>query len=388
MNSSYIKIISSFSSFFKDKLKNNINKDKEILNNNNHSKNVSSQHMMNNSSSNMSNNNQNRKYISSKKNDNEEERNNEETINFQEILLNKSNKSMILIIKIFLILISFFILVIIVFNLFKLKFYLAFKSKYHIFFIDYSILTDRYAMLFYYFNTLKTLLIFPDDYRKRKIEDVFENMNEFYENENNKYNNILQNNIERYSQIKIFFKLLQDSKNDPTETIKEEICSNILHCKLYLDSMYNIFTSGIDFAFRTGMTQISNYYNDYKRLSNKQDIDLIKMNIINSPHFRFIYITQSLNNIFLYVKQKIFILFMIDENNFINSYNNKMNILNSISIIISILIFLFVIVYIFISISKFTGPIKDSTYRINCSFYYIKKYSLIINSKNGKNIKD
>jgi hypothetical protein len=243
-------------------------------------------------------------------------------------------------------------------------------------------------MLFYYFNTLKTLLIFPDDYRKRKLEEVFENMNKFYENENNKYNNILQSNIERYSQIKIFFKLLQDNKNDPTETIKEEICSNILHCKLYLDSIYNIFTSGIDFAFRLGMTQISNYYNDYKKLSNKLDIDLIKMNIINSPHFRFVFIAHSLNNIFLYVKQKIFILFMIDENYFINSYNNKMNILNSISIIFSILIFLFVIVYIFISISKFTGPIKDSTYRINCSFYYIKKYNLAINRQNDKNIKD
>ena len=387
MNSSYIRIISSFSSFFKDKLKNNINKNKEVLNNNNHSKNVSSQQMMNNSSSSVSNNNnnQNRKYISSKKNDNEEEVNKEETINFQETVLNKSNKSIILIIKIFLIVISLFILVIIIFNIFKLRVYLAFKHKYHIFFIDYSILTDRYSMLFYYFNTLKTLLIFPDNYRKKQIEKVFENMTEFYENENNKYNNILQNNIERYSQIKKLFILLQDSKNDPSETIKEEICSNILHCKLYLDSMYNIFTSGIDFAFRNGMTQISNYFNDYKKLSNKIDIDLIKDNIINSPHFRFVYISNSLNNIFLYVKQKIFILFLIDEKNFVNSYNKKMNMLNTISIIFSILIFLFVIVYIFLSISKFTGPIKDSTYRINCSFYYIKKYSLAINRKNDKN---
>ena len=388
MNSSYIKIISSFSSFFKDKLKNNINKNKEVLNNNNHSKNISSQHMMNNSSSSMPNNNQNRKYNSSKKNDKEEEINKKETINFQEIVLNKSNRSIILIIKIFLIVISFFMLVIIVFNIFKLRVYLSFKSKYHIFFIDYSILTDRYSMLFYYFNTLKTLLIFPDDNRKRKLEEIFENMNEFYENENNKYNNILQNNIGRYPQLKKLFILLQDTKNDPTEIIKEEICSNILRCKLYLDSIYNIFTSGIDFAFRTGMTQVSNYYNDYKKLSNKLDMDLIKMNIINSPHFRFVYIAHSLNNIFLYVKQKIFILFMIDENNFINSYNNKMNMLNSISIIFPILIFLFVIVYIFISISKFTGPIKDSTYRINCSFYYIKKYNFTINRINDKNIKD
>jgi len=386
MNSSYIKVISSFSNFFKDKLKNNI-KNKEVLNNNNHSKNVSSQQMMNNSSSSMSNNNQNRKYNSSKKNDNEEEINKEETINFQEIVLNKSNKSMILIIKIFLIVISFFVLVIMAFNLFKLKTYLEFKSNYHIFFIDYSILTDRYAMLFYYFNTMKTLLIFPEDNRKTKLEEEFENMNEYYANENNKYNNILQSNIGRYPQIQKFFILLQDNKNDPTETIKEEICSNILHCKMYLDSAYNIFTSGIDFAFRTGMTQISNYYNDYKEISNKLDFDLIKMNIINSPHFKFVYIAQSLNNIFLYVKQKIFLLFMIDENNFTNSYNNKMNLLNSISIIFSVLIFLFVVVYIFISISKFTGPIKDSTYRINCSLYYIKKYSLTINRKNGKNIK-
>ena len=47
----------------------------------------------------------------------------------------------------------------------------------------------------------------------------------------------------------------------------------------------------------------------------------------------------------------------------------------------SILIFLFVKVYVFISIGNYTKPIKDSTYRINCSFYFIKKYNINNNRK-------
>ena len=79
---------------------------------------------------------------------------------------------------------------------------------------------------------------------------------------------------------------------------------------------------------------------------------------------------------FLYVEQKILECFEIDETTFTKSYLNNMTFLNIISIFFSVFIFFFIVIFTFISISNFTEPIKDSTFRINNSFYFIKKFSL------------
>ena len=129
------------------------------------------------------------------------------------------------------------------------------------------------------------------------------------------------------------------------------------------------------------MTQVINLYLDYKSLKNKFDIEEIKIKLFSS-NFYFSYIAVSLNKFFECIERKIFISFGIDEKDFTNYYIKYLNILNIFSIIYSIFIFLFVIIYIFSSISNFTAPIKESTYRINCSFYHIKKYSLTIYRRN------
>ena len=83
-----------------------------------------------------------------------------------------------------------------------------------------------------------------------------------------------------------------------------------------------------------------------------------------------------MNYFFLYIEESIFDCFEKDEINLYSSYIKMMNFLNVFSIFISILIFLFIIFFIFISIYNFSEPIKEASYRINCSFLYIKKYSL------------
>ena len=115
---------------------------------------------------------------------------------------------------------------------------------------------------------------------------------------------------------------------------------------------------------------------DYKKLSNKTDINLIKSQIINSPHYKFIYIENSANYMFNHIRETIFNSFQIDEISFNQSFRIKISLLNIISLVSTIIIFIFVNFYVFISISKFTEPIKDSTFRINCSFYYIKKFTI------------
>ena len=86
---------------------------------------------------------------------------------------------------------------------------------------------------------------------------------------------------------------------------------------------------------------------------------------------------SSLNYFYIFVEQRILLSFEKDGIIFLLSFVKVNTVLNMISILFSVLVFLFVIIFIFLSISEFTDPIKDSTYRINCSFYFIEKYSLI-----------
>lgn len=197
-----------------------------------------------------------------------------------------------------------------------------------------------------------------------------------FENINNKYINILSRNTNKYNEIKNLIEILKTGNNVSIDKIRNYFCQYIPECIKYLNSEYNIFQSGIEFALKTCVTQLSNYYMDYTKLSNKTDINLIKSQIINSPHYKFVYIENSINCMFNFVREKIFSAFQTDEINFNQSSSVKINLLNIISITATIIIFLFVNFYVFISISNFTEPIKDSTFRVNCSFYYIKKFSI------------
>ena len=115
---------------------------------------------------------------------------------------------------------------------------------------------------------------------------------------------------------------------------------------------------------------------DYKKLSNKTDINLIKSEIINSPHYKFTLIDNSLVNLFNQIRNRIYTTFSNDELSFNQSFYKKMILFNALLITYIIIIFFFINFYVFISISKYIEPIKDSTYRINCSFFYIKRFSI------------
>ena len=113
---------------------------------------------------------------------------------------------------------------------------------------------------------------------------------------------------------------------------------------------------------------------DYKKLNNKTDVKEIIDKIANYQFFEFKRVRKAFNNIYFFVQQKIYSSFEIDQMNFRNNYRNIISMLNIFSVVFFILIFLFVFVVVFFTVYNFSGPIKDSTYRINQSFYYIKKY--------------
>jgi hypothetical protein len=250
------------------------------------------------------------------------------------------------------------------------------ENQFSRYFTDLTVLTDRYMQVYYYFNTLRILLIFPNDEKRKKFENILENMNEFYDKENTKFNEILSKRIDNYPEIYKLINIIKNKAENSTDLIKNSICKEESICNLYLDSTSNNFHLGIEFVFGTNIIQIYNFYIDYKKLINNTNIQEIKESLNINQFSQFTAIMSSLNCFYVFIEQRIFLAFEEDGIHFILSYLKINTALNLISIIFSILIFLFVVVFIFLSVSDFTNPIKDSTYRINCSFYFIKKYSL------------
>ena len=352
----YLVDSNSNSQFFKDKLNSNsINASNSFLENSN-----------SNSINNKSEQNKNKVII--KKEENEE--------NMQDLLLNRSNKTFVLIIKYCII--AMLLIIILIFGLitYKIQYTIQFNNNFNRFFSDFTVINNRYSFIYYFFNTLRTLIIFPEDNRKKQLEFVLRLVDVYYTDQNQKFLNILSSNKNTYKEIIKFFSILMESKNNSTEIIKDKICSDKPSCLNYLDTKQNIFDSGVDFAHKTCINNIKNIYLDYTKLNNKKDINLINSTIINSEGSEFSLIGLSLSNVFLYIKEITYDYFAIDVRNFNQQNSYKMNMLNIISIIFALLTFFYVIIFMFISIWRFTQPIKEASYRINCSFYYIKKYSL------------
>ena len=222
--------------------------------------------------------------------------------------------------------------------------------------------------VYYYFTTLRAIVIFPDGDKKNTLIKRMEKMNECYDAENAKYNNLITKNIKNYPNVNKLIEIIKYSQDNATPLIKDPICLHQSPCELYLSSIANIFDSGVDFTFKTTMTEINNIWMNFKQLDSQSDIRRIVGQLLISSN-QFTYIAISLNSFYVFVLKSILINFDIDQGEFITSSNSFITILNMISIIFSIFVLLFVIIFIFISISNFTNPIKDSAYRINFSLF-------------------
>ena len=355
-NSSHNILLESNSQFFKDKLNNNSidgSKDFSI-------KELSSNYSKQN--------------IKDKNSIIEE--NDEDKDLIDDILLNKSNKPTILLIKIYTFIMIIMILIITIFSIYKIIYTINFNLKFEKFFTDFSIITNRYSILYNYFNVFRTLLIYPESEKKDQLNNTMENLNYYFEQQNKLFINVLSSNMDTYKEIIKLFDILTESKNNSTEIIKDNICMNNETCLKYLESPFSIFGSGVDFAYKMCMTNIHNLFLDYKKLVNYTNINEINSTIINTQSSKFTLIGLSLTNMFFFVQEKIYYCFSVDVTNLNKSYDNNISLLNALSIFFSIFNFLFVIIFIFLTISNYARPIKESSYRINCSFNFIKSYSL------------
>lgn len=287
----------------------------------------------------------------------------------QDIILNKSNKSYILLIKIYTIITYILMLIIIVYSLFKYLKTIQFHGNFENMFNVFNVTTNRYSLLNYYYNTLKSTIIFPMEEQRRSLDNLFV----VFEEANEQYEKVINNQLNGLTRVKFILDLIKDGKSNSTEIMYEYICNDIPICQRYLGSEYNMIDTGIDFLFKTCLIDVSKIYLDYSRLDDNKNVTKIQTLIINNKLF--------LTGLFLeyayyYIKDEIFIGFKDDEEQFKNHYINYMGYLNVITIIFSIFSFLFINVFMFVTISMYGDPIKKSTFRISCSFYYIKKYNI------------
>jgi len=287
----------------------------------------------------------------------------------QDIILNKSNKSYILLIKIYTIITYISMLIIIVYSLFKYLKTIQFHGNFENMFNVFNVTTNRYSLLNYYYNTLKSTIIFPMEEQRRSLDNLFV----VFEEANEQYEKVINNQLNGLTRVKFILDLIKDGKSNSTEIMYEYICNDIPICQRYLGSEYNMIDTGIDFLFKTCLIDVSKIYLDYSRLDDNKNVTKIQTLIINNKLF--------LTGLFLeyayyYIKDEIFIGFKDDEEQFKNHYINYMGYLNVITIIFSIFSFLFINVFMFVTISMYGDPIKKSTFRISCSFYYIKKYNI------------
>ena len=303
----------------------------------------------------------------------------ESYIDFEDSILYKSNRIIIYIIKIHFVIIVFFMIVILGYSIYKLRSNSLFINQYERFYSDFKIIEERYSYLYYYLNTLKTIMIFNyNEQRWINMNQILENMNSDYERINNNYNQLLTKKMDFYEDVEKLFDIFTYNKNDSIEFIQKHVCPNISNnsCYNYLMSNDSIFNSGIDFGYQICFSYMYNIFMDYQNLKNKTSIQEIKNTITDDKFYEFKRLSKSFSNVFYYLKPKILDDFKTEALSFGHRYKNIVLVLNIVSLLISVLIFIFVVIFIFITVSNYSQPIKDSTYRINRSFLYIKNYSL------------
>ena len=193
---------------------------------------------------------------------------------YQDAILNKSNKIFISVIKRYIIILILLIFIIIGFSFYKILNNIEYNSQSNRFFTDFKIISNRYSYLYYYFITLKSLFILNEkDKRWKQMLNTLENMNNIISQSNLEYNKNLNHPQNSYKEVSKILEFLKYNKEDSLKYIKEIICRDSDSCLNFLESNDNIFDSGIDFGLKTCFSFINNILKDYKQLKNRTDIN-------------------------------------------------------------------------------------------------------------------
>ena len=272
-------------------------------------------------------------------------------------------------IKYFLLLISFFLLIIIIYFFLKIENSLSYIHDIKTIFFDFGQLTYRYTLAFYYYNSLRVLLISKNNGRKDVFNDYSLKLDDIYKN-NQK---ILNTRIQSFKETNDLYSILKIPWNDTS--IKKKICGNNEKCFLILEthSESKLVTDGLLIALDAIFQKILNTFNDYIYAKNITNQEELTIKLIDEE---FQLMESTLSFVINIVQELVYNGFFLDENNIKKVFQSKVNLFNLIAIIYCIIVGIVVMFGILQHISYNSKLIGKGTIRINNAFCYIKQKNL------------
>jgi hypothetical protein len=315
----------------------------------------------------------------SKKNLNIEEINDEEKMTAQMFLKNLENNG-IREIKISRIVLLILFIFVVIYVLVKIYISLNFISEIKGIFDDFGVLSYRYSSMYYYFNSLRTLLVFPDF----GDETIFETMNANMADRLKKMNVVLDFKLVKYPSVRYYYWVTGTnmSKPRPSEEYINITCYDDTKCREIINNKkYDVLSEGLKMAVTSMYQQIINIYDDYRKekdnINSTTNVSYIKEKFINSQYEQ---IDINLNYVFTCIENRIYEAFMKDLTALVVKYNSIIEALNICAVIYCFFVAFTVMTFIIFYLRRITKRIEEATSRINKSFSYMAQRN--INNEN------
>ena len=283
-----------------------------------------------------------------------------------EIILDKMYNDGIIQIKILNLVLLGLYLIIIVYFFVKLFMSLNFCSDIKRIFLDFGSITSRSSSVFYYFSSMKILLIVPGF----GDENIFNEMIDIVNGQKLEINEVLKYNIINYKHCQEAFTNLQKSQKDMGEYFVNNVCRTNEKCKDIYKSSYNIFLNGYTTTMDAILLFTENLYNDYIKFRKEEKNNTEINNEILSIDF--IKMDLCLNYILTEVQEVLYNSFENDEFSIKDNYHITINILNSCAIAYSAIIGILIMIFVIRLLKNLSHNIKVSGNRINNAFCFIK----------------
>ena len=244
-------------------------------------------------------------------------------------------------------------------------------------FDDFGTVSFKYSMVYYYFNTLRVLLVVPDF----TDETIFDTMEADLIEETNNINDVLNYRMKNYESTYHLFNAFTRGQNDTSITnITAIICQDNPLCNMVVsNNEFNMIADGIDVAINAIVQETQNIYSDYKKnvKESNNSIIITRENVTNwYINNKFKQVDVNLNFVLSLVQQRIYTAFLQDSDELTHKFQNMINIFNACAIIYCCLLGIFVIIFVVYKIKNMTRVVEDSTMRLNKAFFFIKENNL------------
>ena len=298
-----------------------------------------------------------------------------------ELILKKTYNFGIIQIKILNIVLTGLYVIIIAYFFIKLFMSLNFCSDIKRIFDDFGSITSRSSLVYYYFNSIKILLLVP----KFGELSIFKDMKTVVNEQALQIREVLKYNIINYKNCQEAFNYFQRSKSEMEDYFIKNGCEDDLICIKVFNSTYNLYLNGLTTTLDAILLYTENLFSDYSKLneSNYNNEEISKRLI----DLDFIKIDLCLNFILNHIQKILYSSFKNDEFSIKDNYHLTINILNACAISYSGIIGILIMIFVIRLLKSLSSNIQISGNRLNNAFCFIKEKYFRINSKGEQNLK-